>query len=59
MTKPQDHAESLSGMSVDESNAEAKKWLCRRKHPRFKQLYKDLICSHCNGSLESGLRVIF
>jgi hypothetical protein len=34
---------TLSGMSVDDFNAEAKKWLATAKHPRFKQLYTDLI----------------
>jgi haloacid dehalogenase-like hydrolase len=35
-------AATLTGMTVDEFNAEAKKWLVTAKHPRFKQLYTDL-----------------
>jgi hypothetical protein len=35
-------AATLTGMTVDEFNAEAKKWLATAKHPRFKQLYTDL-----------------
>ena len=35
-------AATLSGMTVDEFNAEAKKWLASAKHPRFKRLYTEL-----------------
>jgi hypothetical protein len=35
-------AATLTGMTVDEFNAEAKNWLATAKHPRFKQLYTDL-----------------
>jgi phosphoglycolate phosphatase-like HAD superfamily hydrolase len=35
-------AATLTGMTVDEFNGEAKKWLATAKHPRFKQLYTDL-----------------
>jgi len=35
-------AATLSGMTVDEFNAEVKKWLASAKHPRFKQLYTEL-----------------
>ncbi len=36
-------AATLTGMTVDEFNGEVKKWLATAKHPRFKQLYTDLI----------------
>jgi hypothetical protein len=35
-------AATLSGMTVDEFNAEVKKWLATAKHPRFKRLYTEL-----------------
>jgi hypothetical protein len=35
-------AATLSGMTVDEFNAEAKKWLTAAKHPRFDRLFTDL-----------------
>ena len=35
-------AATLTGMTVDEFNAEAKKWLSTAKHPRFKQLLYGL-----------------
>jgi hypothetical protein len=34
---------TLTGMSVDEFNAEAKKWLTTAKDPRWKRPYTDLI----------------
>jgi phosphoglycolate phosphatase-like HAD superfamily hydrolase len=33
---------TLSGMSVDDFQAEAKKWLATAKHPRFKRPYTEL-----------------
>ena len=35
-------AATLSGMTVDEFNAEVKKWLATAKHPRFDRLFTDL-----------------
>jgi hypothetical protein len=35
-------AATLTGMTVDEFNSEAKKWLAGAKHPRFKRLYTEL-----------------
>jgi phosphoglycolate phosphatase-like HAD superfamily hydrolase len=35
-------AATLTGMTVDEFNAEAKKWLASAKHPRFDRLFTDL-----------------
>ncbi|MGH7471930.1 MAG: HAD family hydrolase [Longimicrobiales bacterium] len=35
-------AATLTGMSVDEFKAEAKKWLASAKHPRWKRPYTDL-----------------
>ena len=35
-------AATLTGMTVDEFNAEAKKWLASAKHPRFKRPYTEL-----------------
>ncbi len=34
---------TLTGMSVDEFSAEAKKWLATAKHPRWERLYTDLV----------------
>ena len=34
---------TLTGMSVEEFNAEAKKWLTTSKDPRWKRPYTDLI----------------
>jgi phosphoglycolate phosphatase-like HAD superfamily hydrolase len=36
-------AATLTGMSVDEFSAEAKKWLATAKHPRWERLYTDLV----------------
>ena len=36
-------AATLTGMSVDEFNAEVKRWLATAKHPRFNRLYTELI----------------
>jgi phosphoglycolate phosphatase-like HAD superfamily hydrolase len=36
-------AATLSGMTVDEFNAEAKKWIETAKHPRWDRLYTELI----------------
>jgi hypothetical protein len=33
---------TLTGMSVEEFTAEAKKWISTAKHPRWNRLYKDL-----------------
>jgi len=35
-------AATLTGMSVDEFNAEAKKWITTAKHPRWDRLYTEL-----------------
>ncbi len=35
-------AVTLSGMSVDEFQAEVKKWLATAKHPRYQCLYTKL-----------------
>ncbi len=35
-------AATLTGMSVEDFNAEAKKWLAAAKHPRWKRPYTDL-----------------
>ena len=35
-------AATLTGMSVEEFNAEVKKWLATAKHPRFKRSYTEL-----------------
>src|SRR5271169_1277748 len=35
-------AATLTGMSVEEFDAEAKKWIETAKHPRWKRLYTDL-----------------
>jgi phosphoglycolate phosphatase-like HAD superfamily hydrolase len=34
---------TLTGMSVSDFDAEAKKWLATAKHPRWKRLYTDLV----------------
>jgi phosphoserine phosphatase len=34
---------TLTGMPVEEFNAEAKKWIAEAKHPRWKRLYTELI----------------
>ncbi len=34
---------ALSGMSVDEFQADVKKWLATAKHPRYKRLYTELV----------------
>ena len=36
-------AATLTGMSVDEFSAEAKKWLVTAKHPRYDRLYTELV----------------
>jgi len=36
-------AATLTGMSVYEFSAEAKKWLATAKHPRWERLYTDLV----------------
>ena len=36
-------AATLTGMSVDEFTAEAKKWIATAKHPRWKRPYTDLV----------------
>jgi phosphoglycolate phosphatase-like HAD superfamily hydrolase len=35
---------TLTGMSVDEFEAEAKKWLETARHPRWKRPYTELVC---------------
>jgi phosphoglycolate phosphatase-like HAD superfamily hydrolase len=36
-------AATLTGMSVDEFNAEAKKWIATARHPRWKRPYTELV----------------
>ena len=36
-------AATLTGMTVDEFNAEVKKWLATAKHPRWKRPYTELV----------------
>jgi phosphoglycolate phosphatase-like HAD superfamily hydrolase len=36
-------AATLTGMTVDEFNAEVKKWIETAKHPRWKRLYTELV----------------
>ncbi|MBB3772715.1 phosphoglycolate phosphatase-like HAD superfamily hydrolase [Angulomicrobium tetraedrale] len=36
-------AATLSGMSVEDFNADAAAWIARAKHPRFDRLYTDLV----------------
>ena len=41
-------AATLSGMTVEEFNAEAKKWLETARHPRWNRLYTELASSRCS-----------
>jgi len=41
-------AATLTGMSVDEFNAEAKKWITTAKHPRWDRLYTELTINLCS-----------
>jgi hypothetical protein len=41
-------AATLTGMSVDEFSAEAKKWVSTAKHPRWDRLYTDWSINTCS-----------
>jgi hypothetical protein len=41
-------AATLTGMTVEDFNAEAKKWLEAAKHPRWSRPYTELTISRCS-----------